>query len=144
MTGNMCNKFQCMGLAMLKLSQLELDICLGPWLLTEISYASTGVRAWMSKYIHIKQWDVITDPCPNFNGSLVKLPLKLAIDIDNRFSNCHSWATQSIKYRNIHYAQWHIMEVDELDQSIQSIQINGLLPIWCNWKHISLHENICD
>ena len=29
---------------------------------------STGIKAWISIYIHIKQWDVITHPWPNFNS----------------------------------------------------------------------------
>ena len=33
--------------------------------------------SWISNHIHIKLWDVITHPCPNFNGSLFKPPLEL-------------------------------------------------------------------
>ena len=29
----------------------------------------------MDKYIHVKQWDVITHSCPNFDGDLVKLAI---------------------------------------------------------------------
>ena len=36
-----------------------------------------GIGAWISDYIHIKQCDVITDPCPNFKGGLIKPTLKL-------------------------------------------------------------------
>ena len=32
---------------------------------------------WTSHYSHIRQWDVITHPCHNFNGGLTKPPLKL-------------------------------------------------------------------
>ena len=40
--------------------------------------ALTVIGAWISlNNIHTFLWDVITHPCPNFNGSLVKLPLKL-------------------------------------------------------------------
>ena len=35
------------------------------------------IKAWISNYIPSFVWDVITHPCPNFNGSLAKLPLKL-------------------------------------------------------------------
>ena len=35
------------------------------------------IRAWISNYIHIKQWDVIIHPCPNFDNDLTKPPLKL-------------------------------------------------------------------
>ena len=26
-----------------------------------------AIKTWLSNYIHAKQWDVITHPCPNFN-----------------------------------------------------------------------------
>ena len=41
------------------------------------SDCSTGIWAivWSIDYIHVKQWDVITHPCPNFNGGLVRQPL---------------------------------------------------------------------
>ena len=42
--------------------------------------SSTGIRcarAWICNYIHSSIWDVITHPCPNFNGILKELPLKL-------------------------------------------------------------------
>ena len=38
---------------------------LRPRLLTEI-------MTWISNYIDVKQWDVITHPCPNFNGIEVR------------------------------------------------------------------------
>ena len=31
-----------------------------------------AIRAWVIKYVHIKQWDVITHPCPIFKTALVK------------------------------------------------------------------------
>ena len=31
----------------------------------------------ISNYINVRQWHVIAHPCPNFNGGLVKPPLKL-------------------------------------------------------------------
>ena len=31
------------------------------------------VRAWISNYIHVKEWDVIIHPYPNFNGSLADI-----------------------------------------------------------------------
>ena len=33
-------------------------------------------RTWISNHIYLKQWDIITYPCPNFNGCLVMPPLK--------------------------------------------------------------------
>ena len=42
----------------------------------------------MDKSIHhVKQWDVDTHPCPNFNGGLIKPPLKLK----------HGWVIASLK-----------------------------------------------
>ena len=32
---------------------------------TEINKTAIESRAWISKYIHIKQWDVMTHPCWN-------------------------------------------------------------------------------
>ena len=40
---------------------------------------TVSFREWMNDCF---LWDVITHPCPNFNGSLAKLPLKLG----------HGWA----------------------------------------------------
>ena len=34
------------------------------------------IRSWVNNYIDVKEWDVITHPYPNFNGCLVKPPLK--------------------------------------------------------------------
>ena len=33
--------------------------------------------AWISNFIDIKVWDVITHLCPNVKGGLIKPPLKL-------------------------------------------------------------------
>ena len=41
------------------------------------SEISIKIRTWISNLIHIKEWDVIYHPRPNFNGSFVKLLLKL-------------------------------------------------------------------
>ena len=35
------------------------------------------IETQISNYIHVKQWDVITHPRPNFNGDLVEPSLKL-------------------------------------------------------------------
>ena len=32
---------------------------------------------WISNYIHIWIWDVITHPCPNFNGSLTAIEVRV-------------------------------------------------------------------
>ena len=43
---------------------------------TETSFTSiaklitVGIRPWISDHIHIKPWEVFTDPCHKFNGSL--------------------------------------------------------------------------
>ena len=54
-------------------------------LLVEISSTSIQIKAWRSNY----NQDVITHPCPHFNGGLVKLPLKLG----------HGWITTVSKIR---------------------------------------------
>ena len=46
-------------------------------LLTKISQTSIRIWTWISKNIHVKQLDVINDPCHNFKCSLIKPPLKL-------------------------------------------------------------------
>ena len=35
-------------------------------LLTGINWTAIEIKTWMSNYIHVKQWGVITHPCPNF------------------------------------------------------------------------------
>ena len=45
--------------------------------LTQISQTSTEIKTTVENYIHIKEWDVINHPCPNFSGDLIKPPLKL-------------------------------------------------------------------
>ena len=41
---------------------------LGAFLLTENSRTSIDVTARITRYAHLKQWDVITHPRPDFNG----------------------------------------------------------------------------
>ena len=36
-----------------------------------------GINSRIGNYMYPKQWDVITNPYPNFNGGLVKPTLKL-------------------------------------------------------------------
>ena len=38
---------------------------------------SICIKSWISKYVHVKQYDTISHPCSNFNGGLIKPPLKL-------------------------------------------------------------------
>ena len=47
---------------------------------SEISFTNslTGIREWVNNHIHCFMQDVIILPCPCFNGSLPKQPLKLA------------------------------------------------------------------
>ena len=61
---------------------------------------------WMNNYIHVKQWDVITHPCPNFNSGLVKPLLKLG----------HGWVITS------HITQWMWLVIHSL------ILVNSLCP----------------
>ena len=45
----------------------------GLLLVTEINWSSIGIWAWMSNYIHVKQWYAVTGPYPaNFNGVSVE------------------------------------------------------------------------
>ena len=39
---------------------------LDPLLLTQIIFTSIGIRAWIDKYTHLKERDIITHPFPNF------------------------------------------------------------------------------
>ena len=43
----------------------------------KIGKNSIGIRAWISNYILVTQWDAIIHPCPNFNCGLVKSSQKL-------------------------------------------------------------------
>ena len=43
----------------------------------------TKIKKWFSNYFHGFIWDVITHPCPNFNGGLIKPPLKLGACMSN-------------------------------------------------------------
>ena len=52
----------------------------GPLLLVEISKTGIYIRAWVANYNHLKRWDVISHPGPNFNGDLVKPPLNLSYE----------------------------------------------------------------
>ena len=61
-----------------KLLQSVPNVCLKEliYLLTEINHTSTGIRKWINNYIHIKQSDIITHPCPHSNGGLAAPQLK--------------------------------------------------------------------
>ena len=41
----------------------------------------TGIMTLIYNYIHRFQWDVITQPCPNINDSLVKVEVKYRAEI---------------------------------------------------------------
>ena len=48
-----------------------------PFSLSEIGYNSIQIKAWITKYIHVEQWDVIAHPCFNLNNTLGQLALQL-------------------------------------------------------------------
>ena len=48
------------------------------------------IRPLTNNHIHCFKWDVITHPCPNFNGGLVKPPLKLGYGWVTTF-HCLVW-----------------------------------------------------
>ena len=37
-------------------------------------HSLTQNSAWIGDYNHVKQWDVITHPSPNYNDGLIKAP----------------------------------------------------------------------
>ena len=61
----------------IKSSSPYTDMGSGRILQTEISWAKMGIKARISNYIQVKQWDVITHLWPNFHDGLTKPPLKL-------------------------------------------------------------------
>ena len=50
---------------------------LDPLSLTEIKLTNIKLTAWISNHTKIKQYEVVTHPCPDLNGDLAKPPLKL-------------------------------------------------------------------
>ena len=49
---------------------------IGTCLLTKFSW-KIEMKACISNYTHVNQWDDVTHPCPNYNHGLHKSPLKL-------------------------------------------------------------------
>ena len=45
-------------------------------LLGDIALAKIAIKARISKYIYVKQWELVLLPCPSFNGDLVKPQLE--------------------------------------------------------------------
>ena len=64
-------KYQDRSYCCLTIQGLQVQITLGPHLVTKISKTGTGIKSWISNDIYVKQWHVITHSCPNFNGDLV-------------------------------------------------------------------------
>ena len=100
----------------------------------QIKQTSAKFRCWINNYIHIKLWAVNIHPCPNFNGGLVKPPLKPGngwvirshrnqcmwllihvlisphtIRIDNHCHNCHNIKSLLLAFCSISFAYaWQI------------------------------------
>ena len=55
-------------------------------------------KTWISVYLHSFIWDVISDPCPNFNDGLSKAPLTFG----------HGWVFIS------HYFAWMLLPIHAL------------------------------
>ena len=95
--------------------------------INKISLISIMISAWIRNYIHVKEWDVVIHPCPNYNGSLNKLLLKLV----------YGWVIIS----NIKTMVWLIIHA--------IISVNTLRPTQNGhhftdniFKWISLNENV--
>ena len=62
------------------------------FLLTEITWTSFLFSTWLRQCIDLEIWNVVIRLCPNFNGSLAKIPLRLG----------HEWVIISSKS----YGMW--------------------------------------
>ena len=62
---------------------------LGPLLPTKISQTTIQFNTWISNLIHVKLWDIITHPCPNFKDSLLQVRAWMSnhIPIENHIWN---------------------------------------------------------
>ena len=58
---------------------LDIKMFFQPLMIADISYTSIRIRVGLSKFIHLKRWHVITQPCSNFSGSSVKPLLKPSV-----------------------------------------------------------------
>ena len=50
---------------------------LGPFLTKGITWTCIRITTWVSDYIHMKRWGLITHTCSHFNCGLTKLLLRL-------------------------------------------------------------------
>ena len=67
------------------ISYIRMSLCIS---FPDLKKDMEDSKAWISNYNHIKLWDVITHPCPKFNSSLAKEPLKLG----------HGWVIKPYSY----------------------------------------------
>ena len=81
-----------------------------------------GIKAWISNYIHVKQWDVITCPWYNFNSSFSK-PL---------LTWCHGWVitSQMIQLNDREFLWWWV----NIDSG------NGLLTQFYHIVHLTMKD----
>ena len=50
----------------------------------QISQTTIGIMEWINNYIHVKQGDMTTHPCPKFNGGFAKRRWSNVIDDELR------------------------------------------------------------
>ena len=72
-------------------------LLLKTFFLTEISLTIIRIMAWISKCIDVKQRDIITHPCHNFNGGVITPPLKLG----------HGWELHTIRCNSHPYPKFN-------------------------------------
>ena len=46
------------------------------WPEASFTHIGSRIKAWISNYSHMKQWDVINNPFPNFNGGLAIIEVR--------------------------------------------------------------------
>ena len=112
---------------------------LGSFSPIEISYTSFEFEAWISNNIHIKLWNVITHPCPNFNSSLAKLLCSLAKLL---WKLLHGWVITS------HTKMWYVImhalisyEPDQYKRPLVTYHIPCHTPCCSTFSHYFIQPN---
>ena len=90
----------------------------------EISLTGTDIRLWVSNYIHMNRWGVITQILPDLNDDLFKPPLQLG----------RGWVIQPT-WNYITYPHpklnWYLLSKGPLLSSQYGVQTNCILVLWC-------------
>ena len=86
----------------------------GLLLLTWIGISGIDIGPWISNYIYIKLWYMITLPCRNCNGGLAKPPLKLrhgwVIAFDGKRRMRRPGGRLNIKMSSYQYSNSHVKD----------------------------------